>query len=657
MRHLRPLALALALAAGAAAQAPDYRPPASEQPFLDLLDKEHRPLEAREAANAYLATHPDSFAACLVIGLVDLHEEGDLPRAHYYLRRARELMERGYRRPWENGAPWRFYATTLMNLYSANMEMDRYADAIEALNAREAHFWPKEPGNYGWPLMKLGRIPEARLKIAEALQEADPGARMSALNTLGAIEGESDHPDQAYAVTEQLYALCHGGGARVDCTYIRNHAEHAQRLGRIPEAERLYLESSRFFSPYSFSNPWQDLALLYLEQQRFPEALDATKRMQSWAFRSRPLVGLSNWNYRQTITAALLLYCGSTDEALGIAKHLVELPDRHGSGSTQADVWEAGSQLFYHQVLQDALARDDEELSFAPWRKKPALWARRAGHAFAAASAGRRAARLLMAQSERLSQTLRVMTPNDVSMVPGGETLLPQVVGSGVVEAETLRLLQRKGAAADRERGLLLLFLGAARVARQDWRGAVAALDWAERVLPAERALERTQLLALRAKALDELGERSSALRDLVGIMGRDAGAVRRFGLRLPCAIAAGGGAAAQKAAAMLQASPRLEPGRQGFRAVVEAGPSGGLQGGLDGPSGEVLCRFQVPPQKDPEELARTFCRLFHQRAFGPHIDLSQQQINSLTGSTLAAEGMQEQLKGLLGGEAPAATP
>lgn len=629
------------------AQQGDFRPASEEQAFLDLLSKEHRPIEAKEAARTYLAVHPNSFLAFMVIGSVCLETDGDLPRADYYLRKARLIMEQRYREPWANGGPWRFYASTLMQLFWTYQGLERHEDAIAVLKIREDHFWPKRTSFFGWPLMKLGRIKEAREKIAEALAGADPNEVENALNTLGAIEGESDHPELAYEISTRLYALNHKPGAKVNLTFVRNHGEHAWKLGRPAEAERNFLEATEYFDPYRLSNPWKDLACLYLDQQRFPETLDAVKKMQSWAYRSHPLLGLENWNYRQAITACLLMYCGYTDESLRIVGRLVDLPDRHGHGSTQADLWTSGSLIFYYQVLQDTLARDEESLSYARWKERPLLWAQRIRHSVSALSAARRGARIIMANPGWLSGGLRVLSPTNPVSVQGGEYLLPEIVGSGVVEAEIRLLLSRTGAALERERGFLLLFLGSARLSRGDAAGALVALAQAEQALPAEFALERTQLSGLRAKALGLRGDRAQQFQVLQTLMSRDAGAVRRFRLKLPCRIEASGGPAASKAAALLANSPRLEPGQGGFRVVVTSAGSG-LQGRLDGPGGDILCRFRVNPGADADSTARDFCRLFHQNAFRPRIDLSQRQINSLSGSTLAADNMNDQLKGLL---------
>jgi hypothetical protein len=108
--------------------------------------------------------------------------------------------------------------------------------------------------------------------------------------------------------------------------------------------------------------------------------------------------------------------------------------------------------------------------------------------------------------------------------------------------------------------------------------------------------------------------------------------------------------------AGLLEGSPRLRPGKAGYRVVVVE-TDGGLSGGLDGPNGELLCRFRVPSGRDMDAVVREFCRQFHRKAFGPRIDLSQQQINSLKGSTLSGEDTRDQLKGVLDASGLAATP
>ncbi|WP_306599514.1 hypothetical protein [Geothrix sp. 21YS21S-2] len=639
--------LAAVLVACAAFAAP-YRPAPGEARFAEMLDRERHPLEAREAAKAYLAAHPDSWLACEVIGMVSLNTDGDLPRALYWFTRARKLLEARYGGAWGPEAPTGYYSSVLGFQASAQYRMERYEDALRTLDAHDRLFLKQRPVDHAWPLMKLGRFREARRKIDEAVAGGDPRDAATALNTLAAMEAESDRPEEAFATQMRVYALDLLRGKDRDCTLIRNAADGAWHLGLLARAEQLLLEAAEHFQPGSVTNPWGDLAFLYLQEQRLPEAMDAVKRMHQWAFRTLPLPAETHWNTRQTLTGGLLLSCGATDEALAIARRVRERPDRHATGSARDGQREAGTQVFLYQALLDALARDGEELSFAPWKRRPAILLRMARHQVEAALARRRAGTLLMGNRERLGQSLRVLAPQAVAELPGSEVLLPRIAGAGVAEAEALRLLARTGPAADRERGFLLLGLGAARLERGDAGSALEALAAAEPVLPAEFAVLHTQLLALRAKAQAARGDRAGALASLAAVLQRDGGELRRAGLRIPCRIQTSGPMAAE-AAGLLASSPRLEPDPRGFRVVVEQTGAGGLQGGLDGPQGTVLCRFQVAPGADRDATVREFCRQFHRKAFGPRIDLSQQQIRSLEGSTLSSQSAEEQLKGILG--------
>ena len=634
----------LAVAAQAAPAA--FRPQPGEQVFLDLLRQEHHPLEAREAARTYLGAHPDSFLAFEVIGYIYLRTDGDLPRALYYLARARSLMEARYPAMAE-GSPYNFYAPTLSFLAETQQAMERYEDALRTLEVRDHFYKAPQPAEQSWPLLKLGRYREARAKIDEATRSGDPAQVTWGLNTLGAIEGENDQPEASFSTHLGLVDLDRAKGKDRDATYIRNAGNAAMNLGLLPRAESYFLEATGFFVPWTLSNPWADLAGVYLLEMRLPEAMDAVKEMHRWAFHSRPMQADTRWNERQVITGSLLLYCGCTDEALTIARRLVERPDRHAGGSAREGQRVAGTQLFHLQTVVDAQARAEEEASCAPWARRPALLARRARLALEAALARRRVGALLMDNGERLGHALRYLGPQSILDAPGGEVLLAGIAGPGVAEAEALRLLARTGAAADRERGFLLFALGAARLERGRYKEALEALAVAQPLLQAERAVLHNELLGMRARALAALGDTAGTVPVLEALLQRDGGEVRRQGLRLPCRILASG-PAASRAAALLAGSPRLEPGRGGFTVVVEPGAGGGLQGGLDGPRGTVLCRFQVPAGKDADATARDFCRDFHRKAFGPRVDLSQQQIRSLEGSTLASRDVADQLKGLL---------
>ncbi|NTV75657.1 MAG: hypothetical protein HGA66_15815, partial [Holophaga sp.] len=302
--------LAAVLVACAALAAP-YRPAPGEARFTEMLDKERHPIEAREAAKAYLAGHPDSWLACEVIGMVCLHTDGDLPRALYWFTRARRLLEARYGGAWGPEAPTGYYSSVLGFQASTQYRMERYEDALRTLDAHDRLFLRQRPVEHAWPLMKLGRYREARRKIDEAVAGGDPRDAVTALNTLSAMEAESDRPEEAFATQMRVYALDSLRGKDRDCTLIRNAADGAWHLGLLARAEQLLLEATEHFQAGSVTNPWGDLAFLYLPEQRFAEAMDAVKRMHQWAFRTLPLPAETHWNTRQTLTGALLLYCGA----------------------------------------------------------------------------------------------------------------------------------------------------------------------------------------------------------------------------------------------------------------------------------------------------------------------------------------------------------
>jgi len=643
------LTAAFALTAALAAAPPAYVFAPEERAFLDLLDKERHPLEAREAAKAYLARHPQSFVAWQVVGSVYFHTDGDLPRALYYYTHARDLLEPMYQARWPRGHADGYFSSVLNNLSSIQHLMTRHEDALRTLRHHDEIFIKQQPEEHTWPLMKLGRYAEARRKIDETLATGNPQAMRHALNTLCSVYSENDQPEEAFATALRIRDLERANGLEPTPTGLRNAAGEAHALGLTARCEQLILEATEHFSPYSVSNPWGDLTEVYLEQQRLPEAMDAVRRMHHWAFRSTALAAETHWHRRKLLTAGLLLRCGATDEALAMATLLGDRPDRQATGSSRPGQREAGTQLFLYQALQDALARDAEAYSYSPWKARPALLLARARHGLAAALTLRRAASLLLASRDRLSHSLRGLPGQNIVVLSGGEALLPRIAGPGVAEAEVRRLLARRGPAADRERGFLLFSLGAARLERGDSAGALEALRAAGAALPAEYATLHTQIQGLRAKALLDRGDLAGALGPLQAVLEKDGGEVRRLGLSLPCRLEATGALGLQ-AAQRLQASPRLTPGRGGFRLVIGPTGDGGLQGGLHSPQGTLLTPLKVPAGATAEATVLAFCREFHRKAFSPRIELSQQQIKSLEGSTLAAQDAEEQLKGILGG-------
>jgi len=633
--------LAVALAAVSPAAEP-FRLQ-GEEARISLLITQGKPLEAREAAREWARTHPGSWFAHEILGYVYLNVDADLPKALHHLQRARELLEARYA-GWAPGSPAGYYGATLNLITSAQRQMGRPRDALATLRKLDATFVGQHPGETAWLLMKLGRMDEARAKAREAIATGEEEAMSWGYNALAAIESESDRPEAAFEAN-RLGLELELRRARPDCALLRNSGLRYLELGDLEGAERHFLLATRHFSPTTQSEPWKDLALLYLEEGRTAESMDAVRRMNAWAYHLRPLQALAKWGDRQIVTAGLLERCGYPMEALELMRRAAKLPDRPSTGSARPGQLEAGQHLFHAQLMESVLERDAEAWSSAPWKRRPALLATWARHRLEAAMAAREATQLLMADRERFRQTLRYLPPQNCLQVPGGLPILARLVGPGPVEAEARRLLDR--GARDRDRGFLLLALASARMERGDAQGTLEALDQAGAALPKGFSLLRLQSLGLRARARVRLGGLGAAVAELAQLMAVDGGEIRRQGLRLPCTLA-GSGRAGGIAVRLLQGSPRLAPGKPGFRLTLSQDGSGGLAGVLTGPRGEVLCQVKAPRGADDDATARAFCEAFHARAFSPRIDLSQQQIHALEGSTLASQDAREELKGIL---------
>ncbi|MEJ2367463.1 MAG: tetratricopeptide repeat protein [Acidobacteriota bacterium] len=634
---------------GLRAREPLFKGTPQEQAFVNLYFVQHKPIEAAQEARAYLAKHPDSHLAWMTLGWIRLQREGDLPRAYYDFSRSRELLEKHFQ-IWDAGSPWRAYGSTLQGFFLTAQHMERYREAVQAMDTFNRIFTPKRPAAAAWCLMKLGHINQARAGIAKALMGNNLDQKEDALNTLGAIQAENDQPEASYRTFKELCELEKKTNSGARATSLRNFAESAQQLLKFDESERLCLEATKYFNPGVERSPWEDLAELYIREHRLPEAIDAVKKMQAWAYHSLPVVGRDNWNSRRTMTACLLFYCGETKEALRLAKQVTFRPDRHGGDSNKAGQFTANSLLFYREVLLDHAARLREEMSWCKPMDWPGLYLRELRTRVEAWSSGRQAGRIIMAHPDWFRDTLRFIGPNTVVDFPGGEVHVVGVVGPGVAEAEILRLLKRTGAKAARERPFLTLLLGVARQERGRPRRAVKDLQEAMETLPKQLGVTRDQAVGYMARACREIGDASGEGRAIGYLMEHDPGCIRRFGLSLPAVISAGGGPAAQKAASLLKDSPRLSVGKTGYRVTVRQLPGGALEGSLAAPGGSVLCRLRVNSLRDPNETAREFCRAFHRKAFGPKLDLSQEQINSIEGSNLTSQDARQALKGLLGG-------
>jgi len=643
------LALAALLAFAAHGQEPaEYRITPEEEAAYALIQGPPQFVKAREAAEAILAKQPDSFVALHVLAFVHEWGEANLPRAYYLASKARQVLERRW-----GGAdipadgPWRWHARVLRQLISITSQMDREEETLELLALRDRYYDPDLTVEYGWPLMKLGRLAEARARMAEALESKDANDRLDALNTWGAIEHEAGYPEESYRIFAGLVEDARRSGQTMAVTYLRNLGEAAATLGRFDEAERHFREAVRHFDAESYSNPWEDLSILYMRQGRYPEALAAVREMHAWAHANPPYLDQQSWADRQSVTAALLAEAGFVPEALELARRIARRPDRRGGTSAQRDQSKAGQQLLLWSLARTEMERLAEEMSWAPLRQWPDLATRRLALALESWRSGRRAAALTVGK-HRLAPSLRFFAPGGIDVLPWLTPGLVSLVGPGAVEVEVGRLLERTDAAGARERPYLLLLTGECQLARGAPADARLALEEALSTLPRSERMLQARGWALLGAAAARQGRLTEAADAFQQALQRHPGVLRGLGLALPVRLSAAADPASRAAARALVASPRFSERRTGLSLEVAAVGSR-HRATLLGRDGTVLAEALVPTQTDPEATARALCEELHRRAFALPLDLSQTDVASLQGGTLSGNNLRRQLSDILG--------
>ncbi|MEW6281331.1 MAG: hypothetical protein AB1758_22160 [Candidatus Eremiobacterota bacterium] len=611
-------------------------------------------VKARELAEKIVKKEPRNYCACYILGRAFLWGEGSLPRAHFYLSRAVDLIEHEWGERVDSAGPWRTHAMALQDLGEASGMMERYRDELKLLEKYDRLYVPKRPAEHGWPLMKLGRLNESRDRMNEVLRRSqDEDDRTTAYNTLGAIEFEARDVKQSRESYQRLVQEIRSHGWQMDSTFLRNLAEAETMLGNYARAEELLLEATGYENPYSYTNPWGDLAALYLPQGRFSELLSATRRMQAWAAMSAPFVENQTWAERQLTTAEVLLALGYDDVAETLLRRIVYRPDRNMATSSKAYITEAGTLGIYRNVLICRRERLREEMSWCTWRRYFENLTRLATLGQELEWVSERIAALVVAHD---GLQWAVQTHQTGSIY--GNWLVGDVnnlFGTGVVSAQVKRVL------ADPEHPTLEVekpYLGAVLAEGLYLRGrraaAEAALTGALEEVPPSQRLLHARLQAMLGQVAWQKGQRQQALDHYSKAFEMDAGVFRRLRMRIPARIESSGGPLATRAADYLRSSPRFFFHRDGFVVSLNQGGSG-LSGTVLDHRGTRVASFSSPNKKDADETVRAFCARLHEFVFSARLDLSQSDINNLNGSNASSNLAREQLMKSLDMEPPKA--
>ena len=607
---------------------------AEELRLWELIERQ-RYVRAREEAESYLAEHPDSYVAHLVLGNAQHYGEANFPMALFHEMRALELFEAAEGVEPTQSQPWRWHARILLALTRTHGDLEHYDEQLAAMFRYNELYTPQLKAELAWPLMKKREFDKARMAAEEGLATGDPYQVERAKNALCAIEFESGDDIESYEVCGEAvdYGRAHFGSATaVD---LGNFAEAARSVFRFDEAERLLMEASKTGLSW-YGNPWLELADLYMRAGRFAEALSALREVPRHRAQRPPHVRDSDRNEARRSLAAFLLLMGRPDEALRITDKASVLPDRraHNSRDAQQDrsivaLLDRQARLMLAELTVERSAA--EPFVSRVWARGKAAWLR-----FEAWMSGRQAARFLN-DEKRLVGTFAIGTARSAVMPPWLLGELIGALGPGVVRAAVESVAEedaREGAQAYYE-----AVLAEVALAQGHYEEAVERGQRAMNGLQPGDALLRERVRAVVAAALSDPRETTALFEE---VLATDPGLFRRMGWALPVDVRSTDAELDRALAKAVLRSPRFERSDQGMRIEID-----GARICLFGRTGAAWGCGEADPE--PDETGTSYTQrvvdAFHAEIFSPRIDLSRIDINSLDGSNRVTRNPLEMLQ------------
>jgi len=588
----------------------------------ELVERQ-RYVKAREDAETYLAEHPSSYVAHLVLGTAQHYGEANFPKALFHETRALELFEASEGVQPTPSQPWRWHARILVALTRAHGDLEHYDEQLGFMYRYNELYTPQLKAELAWPLMKKREFDKARLAAEEGLATGDPYQIERAKNALCAIEFEAGDDAKSYEVCAEAveYGTSHFGSATaVD---LGNYAEAARSVFRFDEAERLLMEASKSGLSW-YGNPWLELADLYMRAGRFAEALSALREVPRHRAARPAHVRDSDRNEARRSLAAFLLLMGRPDEALRITDKASVLPDRRAHNSRDPQQDRSIVALLDRQARLSLAEMTVERAVAKPfylrwWARSKALWLR-----FEAWMSARQVVRFLDDEA-RLVGTFAIGTARSAVMPPWFLGELIGALGPGVARAAVAQVAKddpRRGAAA-----YYGAVLAEVSLAQREYEEAIEHAEQALKGLQPGDALLRQRVVAVLAKSLSDPRETTALYEE---VLATDPGLFRRLGWALPVEAQSGDAEIDRALAKAVMRSPRFERSGNGLRIQVD-----GARICLFGRTGTSWGCSEAELEEDEtgESYAQRVVDSFHDVIFSPRVDLSRIDINSLDGS------------------------
>jgi tetratricopeptide (TPR) repeat protein len=619
-----------------------------ENEVLQLLE-ENQLVTARRKVEALLKDDPDSMVGHYVLGRVMNESEGNLPAAMYHLGRSRQIYEQTWDvHPRPKNAPWQFHRELLYQIQATAQRMEEFDYQLEIISYHNVLYAPDLDAERAWPLMRLGRVKEARKAAKLAMRSSDIYQRKLGLNVRCAVMGELQERKRYYeacleAFEEAKKADVKGVDEKHQST-VAVHAFNAAVAARAAlepeEAEKLAIEGTKRLA-FTPANPWRLLVRLYADQGRMKDAVEALREMQAWRRKQPPSIRSQARAETDVVFSTVLLLAAQPKTGLRLLDMALDRPDRRGLTSSTPE-----QALGAHALLRRALANTAAELAAERASYDPSVtltdsaWSG-AKRRFSMFADEERVVSVL-SDTERLVATLRVFVRGGIEPVPVwlvGD--LVEVLGPGIVAVALDEARYEED--EDDVKPYFDAIEAEVALAQGDEDRAIDLAERALKKLPKTEALLKARTAAVGAMAAEADGDDELYLAFLAQAMELDPSVIRRRGMSLPVAIESSSAKTAKLVREKLMDSPRLREGEGAFLVKI-AGKSRDLEVCLFTPEGAKLSCAKAPAPDDgktkesADGYAARVVEAFHTQALAMPLGLSAADLASLDSSTTVAE-------------------
>ena len=591
-------------------------------------------IRTRSLCDKYLKQKKDSYICHFFMSHIYYYSEGQLLSALWHLRQARKYY---------SFVSTRTKSYTNMVFLYEEIQLIRqlgfHRKTLKLLKEYELLYPfdsldPLKP----WSYMKLGQYKKA---IALATKLLKTKHRVAALNALCATYYEMGSRSRHLKYCMEALKLDSKKKTRIGtdlATHNYNVSEAWMSMIRFQKAEKYALSGTKHFHAYTYSNPWQLLVGLYLEEGRLNDAWNALKESQRWFLRQEPLLAESVFAGVQVTKAMFFLSLGKAKLALGVLEKIRDRPDRRGHSSSRMEQQLATMRLIRRHGLrlrvQELLEEMPAQGFWKRWRTRWTITKLRMD----AWKQGASVRKLLMRKSflQKVFSPFRsgsISLPNSTLPYWMSVDLVP-LLGPAVVRQQLARLRKQEGKGKSPIKPFLNAIEAYACYVQGQEKDSLAFTGKALKSLPPRFLPLRLALNLWGGHLLWKQGKYKKSRQRYRLLIRKDGSMFRRFQLALPVLPRLQNDATQKALLASLLASPRFVAHRKGLILQLrKLGSALAVQ--LNGRDGTVLTllRLQRKAGEKRASFVRRAHRVIHQEFFAPRFALARKNTFSLDSS------------------------